>query len=115
MKDLYEKAEKAFYTPGGAFLNVLAPCPRGWQYPTENLMEINKLALETCYWPMYEVIDGKYTINYIPKNKLPITEFLRPQGRFKHLFTPGHEKLIEQIQAGIDARWARLLHMAEMK
>ena len=50
------------------------------------LMEINKLAVETCFWPLYEVIDGKYIINYKPKNKLPVKDFLKAQGRFKHLF-----------------------------
>lgn len=89
MKDLYEKAEKALYTKGPAFLNVLAPCPRGWQYNTPDLMKINKLAVETCFWPLYEVIDGKYVINYKPKNKLPVAEFLKAQGRFKHMFRPG--------------------------
>src|SRR5574344_1495379 len=53
-KDLYEKAEKAIYTEGPTFLNVLAPCPRGWGYPTDMLMEMNKLAIDTCYWPLYE-------------------------------------------------------------
>ena len=65
-KDLYEKAEKAIYTEGPTFLNVLAPCPRGWGYPTEDLMQINKLAADTCYWPLYEVVDGKYKITYKP-------------------------------------------------
>ena len=65
-KDLYEKAEKAIYTEGPTFLNVLAPCPRGWGYSTDELMNINKLAAQTCYWPMYEVIDGKYHITYKP-------------------------------------------------
>ena len=51
MKDLYEKAEKAIYTPGAAFLNVMAPCPRGWRYETADIMKICKLAVETCYWP----------------------------------------------------------------
>ena len=62
-KDLYEKSEKAIYTKGACFLNVLAPCPRGSGYSTDDLMKLNKLAVETCYWPLYEVIDGKYTIN----------------------------------------------------
>ena len=65
-KDLYEKAEKAIYTEGPTFLNVLSPCPRGWGYPTEDLMIINKLAVETCYWPLYEVENGKYKITYKP-------------------------------------------------
>ena len=74
-KDLYEKAEKAIYTEGPTFLNVLAPCPRGWGYPTEDLMTINKLAVETCYWPLYEIENGKYKINYKPAKKLPVEEF----------------------------------------
>ena len=54
-KDLYEKAEKAIYTEGPTYMNVFAPCPRGWRYPDEDLMLINKLAVDTCYWPVYEV------------------------------------------------------------
>ena len=113
-KDLYEKSEKAIYTNGPAFLNVLAPCPRGWGYPTDELMQINKLAVETCYWPLYEVIDGKYSINYKPKNKLPIEEFLRPQRRFKHMFKPGNEWMIEEFQREVDSRWQELLDLEEI-
>ncbi len=111
MKDLYEKAEKALYTEGPCFLNVLAPCPRGWQYNTPDLMKINKMAVETCYWPLYEVENGKYKITYKPKNKLPITEFLKLQGRFKHLFKPENEELLVDLQKGIDEQWERLLKL----
>lgn len=113
MKDLYDKAEKALYTKGATFMNVLAPCPRGWIYNTPDLMEINKLAVETCYWPLYEVIDGKYIVNYKPKNKLPVADFLKKQGRFKHLFKAGNEHLLEEIQAEVDKRWEDLLKVAE--
>ncbi len=113
-KDLYEKAEKAIYTEGACFLNVLAPCPRGWGYNTEDLMEINKLAVETCYWPLYEVIDGKYKISYKPAKKLPIEEFLRPQKRFKHLFKPGNEWMIKEFQEEVDARWQELLDLEKL-
>ena len=112
MKDLYEKAEKAIYTKGPAFMNVLAPCPRGWQYNTPDLMEINKLAVDTCFWPLYEVINGKYIVNYKPKTKLPVSEFLKTQGRFKHLFKKGNEQLLEEIQKETDIRWEKLLKMA---
>lgn len=107
-KDLHTKAEKAIYTPGAAFLNVMAPCPRGWRYPTEDIMEICKLGVETCYWPLFEVEHGKWILNYEPKKKLPIEDFLRPQGRFKHLFQKGNEHLIEQFQAEVDRRWEEL-------
>ena len=113
-KDLYEKAEKAIYTEGPTFLNVLAPCPRGWGYPTEDLMQINKLAADTCYWPLYEVVNGVYKITYKPAKKLPIEEFLRPQKRFKHMFKPGNEWMIEEFQKEVDKRWQELLNLEEM-
>ena len=113
-KDLYEKAEKAIYTEGPAFLNVFSPCPRGWGYPTEDLMEINKLAVQTCYWPLYEVVDGKYKITFKPAKKLPIEEFLKPQKRFRHMFKEGNEWMIEEFQKEVDRRWNDLLALEEM-
>ena len=113
-KDLYEKSEKAIYTKGACFLNVLAPCPRGWGYSTDELMKINKLAVDTCYWPLYEVIDGRYVINYKPAKKLPIEEFLKPQKRFKHLFKPGNEWMIEEFQKEVDKRWEELLKLEKI-
>ena len=113
-KDLYEKAEKAIYTEGPTFLNVMAPCPRGWGYATEDLMQINKLAADTCYWPFYEVVDGKYKITYKPPKTLPIEEFLKPQKRFRHMFKPGNEWMIEEFQRIVDKRWNELLQLEEM-
>jgi pyruvate ferredoxin oxidoreductase beta subunit len=112
MRDLYEKAEKAIYKKGPAFLNVLAPCPRGWRYNTPDLMEINKLAVDTCLWPMYEIEDGVYRITYKPRKKLPIEEFLKPQGRFRHLFNDKNRHLIDELQQEVDSRWERLLKLA---
>lgn len=108
MSDLHKKAEKAIYTPGAAFLNVMAPCPRGWRYNTPEIMDICKLAVDTCYWPLFEVIDGKWVLNYEPKKKLPIEDFLKPQGRFKHLFKPGNEELIARIQEEVDRKWEEI-------
>ena len=113
-KDLYEKSEKAIYTDGPTFLNVLSPCPRGWGYPTDELMTINKLAADTCYWPLYEVVNGVYKITYKPAKKLPIEEFLRSQKRFKHMFKPGNEWMIEEFQKEVDARWEELLKLEEL-
>jgi pyruvate ferredoxin oxidoreductase beta subunit len=110
-KDIYTKAEKALYTPGAAFINVIAPCPRGWRYDTPKLMDIIKLAVETCVWPLYEVEKGKLTINYKPKNKLPAEEFLKSQGRFRHMFKKGNEWMIEKFQQYVDQKWEELLKM----
>ena len=109
LKDLYVKAERAIYTPGAAFLNIMAPCPRGWKYDAPDIIEICKLGVETCYWPLFEVVEGEWRLNYQPKHKLPLEDFLRKQGRFKHLFTPGNEYLIEAFQAEVDKRWEELL------
>ena len=108
-KDLHIKSEKAIYTPGAAFLNIMAPCPRGWRYNTPDIIEICKLAVETCYWPLFEVVEGKWILNYEPKNKKPVEDFLKPQGRFKHLFKKENEYLLEEFQKEVDRRWEELL------
>ena len=77
--DLHKKAEKAIYTEGAAFLNIMTPCPRGWRYEASDIMKICKLAVDTCYWPMFEVEHGKWRLTYEPKKKLPIEDFLREQ------------------------------------
>ena len=113
MKDLYVKSERAIYTPGPAFLNICAPCPRGWKYDTADIMEICRLAVETCYWPLFEVVEGKWILNYKPKKKLPLEDFLVKQGRFKHLFQKGNEHLLEAFQKETDKRWEELLQKCE--
>jgi pyruvate ferredoxin oxidoreductase beta subunit len=109
MKDLHEKAHKAIYTPGATFLNIMAPCPRGWRYQTEDLMNICKLAVETCVWPLYEIEEGTWKLNYEPKHKLPVEEYLRPQGRFAHLFKKGNEWMLNEWQKAVDHKWEKLL------
>jgi pyruvate ferredoxin oxidoreductase beta subunit len=109
-KDLHEKAYKAHYTPGPAFLNVLAPCPRGWRYPPEDLMTICKLAVDSCVWPLYEVIEGEWKLTYEPKTKVPVADYLKLQGRFSHMFEKGAEWMVEDAQAFIDKKWERLLN-----
>lgn len=81
----------------------------GWKYKTDEIMVICKKAVETNYWPLFEVVEGKWILNYEPKNRLPIEEFLKTQGRFKHLFKPENEHLIEKYQKEVDRRWEDLL------
>ena len=114
LKDITEKSEKAIYTEGPTYVSVLAPCPRGWVYNAEDLAKINKLAVDTCFWPLYEVENGVYKITYKPIKKLPIEEFLKPQKRFRHMFKEGNEWMIEQMQKEIDEKWNYLLFMEEV-
>lgn len=108
MRDLHTKAHRAIYTEGPCFLNVLAPCPRGWRYEESKIQEICRLAVETCVWPLYEVIEGRYVLNYEPKKKLPVEEFLKRQGRFSHMFKKGNEWMLEEAQEYVDSRWEQL-------
>lgn len=107
-KDIHTKSEKAIYTEGACFLNLLTPCPRGWRYEMADIMEICQLAIDTCYWPLFEVDHGQWRLTYEPKNKLPIEDFLIKQGRFKHLFKPENGDLIAQFQEEVDRRWEDL-------
>jgi len=108
-RDVVSKAEKAFAVDGPAFLNVFSPCHRGWRIPMDMTLEVARLAVETCFWPLFEVVEGKWKVTYKPKEKLPITEWLKIQGRYSHILKGGHEKEIEAFQAEVDARWQQLL------
>ena len=112
-KDLHEKAYKALYTEGPTFLNILAPCPRGWRYEAEDLAEICKLAVETCVWPLYEIENGVWRLTYKPKKKLPVSDFLEKQGRFRHMFEKGSEWMLEEAQKYVDSEWEKLLLRCE--
>ncbi len=109
MKDFHEKAHRAIYTDGPTFVNVLTPCPRGWGYPAEDLISICKAAIDTCVWPLYEVVDGEYRLTYEPKKKLPVEEFMSKQNRFAHCFKKGNEWTIEAAQRYVDKKWEDLL------
>ena len=84
-------------------------CHRGWRFPQEDTVQISKLAIETCFWPLYEVVNGKVKITYKPKNKLPVSEWLKRQGRFKHLQKQEFSNLVGEIQNDIDQDWENLL------
>lgn len=107
-RDAINKFKKALDIKGPKFINVISPCNRGWRSATNDAVLLSRAAVETCYWPLYEVENGVTTINYMPKEKKPLAEFLRPQGRFKHMFAPGNEWILERAQEEVDKEWARL-------
>ena len=108
LADLKRKAIKALNTPGPSFLLVLQPCTQVWKFPTSEYVAIGKLATETNFWPLYEIEDGKYTLNQTPKERKPIEEFLKTQGRFKHLFKSGNEAVIKKIQSEVDGNFEKI-------
>src|SRR5680860_1159855 len=66
-RDLIAKAETAFDTEGPAFINVLSPCPRGWRSKDQDSIALAKLMVDSCFWPLYEIVDGVYNLSYNPK------------------------------------------------
>ncbi len=120
-QDILTKATKAIEVEGPAFLHANVPCTRGWRYPTNLTVEISRLAVETCNFPLYEVtlVNGRpvyklsgpsAAIARNPDRKKPVEEYLKPQGRFSHLFRPElRDDLIDRIQENLDFRWELLL------
>jgi pyruvate ferredoxin oxidoreductase beta subunit len=120
-KDLIVKARKGIEVNGPAFLHVFAPCPRGWRSDPAKSIELSKLAVEACIFPLWEAVNGEYQLStpskviaLAPQKKKPVKEYLQVQGRFRHLFTPKYEKIIDEIQRLTDKRWNRLLKRCGM-
>jgi len=107
-RDLTSKVEKALATEGPKFINVFQPCRLGWAYKPELTCEMGRLAVETCAWPLYEVVNGVYKISK-PKVKKPIAEWINLQGRFRHLARPENKAILDQIQIDTDKNWESLL------
>ncbi len=108
VRDFVRKIERGLEVEGSAFVNVLAPCNRGWRIPPDYGVECSRLATETCFWPLYEVERGQWKLNYRPRKKLPVTEWLFPQGRFSHLRKPEHAHIVEELQRHTDRKWEEL-------
>lgn len=104
-EDLIAKIKRAKEIKGPKFIQILSPCPTGWRYSPDKTVEISRLAVQTNIFPLYEVINGIYKITIKPKNPKPVKEYLKLQGRFRHL--TGEE--IDMIQKHVDERWKELL------
>jgi pyruvate ferredoxin oxidoreductase beta subunit len=115
-KDLITKVRRGIEVDGPAFLHVFAPCQRGWRSDPAKSIELSRLAVETCVFPLWEAVNGEYQLSVpsrvfalAPQKKKPVTEYLQGQGRFRHLFAPKYEKMLEEIQQQTDRKWLKLL------
>ncbi|HEY4674641.1 MAG TPA: thiamine pyrophosphate-dependent enzyme [Candidatus Bathyarchaeia archaeon] len=120
-RDLITKVRKGIEVNGPAFLHVFAPCPRGWRSDPAKSVELSRLAVETCIFPLWEASNGVYQLSTLskiyalnPQKKKPVKEYLQTQGRFRHLFTPQFEKVADEIQRVTDERWQRVLKKCGM-
>jgi pyruvate ferredoxin oxidoreductase beta subunit len=104
--DLARKIEKARQMRGPRMIIALSPCPTGWQYDPKESVNIGKLAVKTGVWPLKEFVDGKVVHTKIPRQRMPVENYLQLQGRFSHLFKPEkNTSIIAEIQARVDAYW----------
>jgi len=107
-QDLIDKVEKGVATNGPAYIQILSVCPTGWRCPTELTIRIGRLAVETGMFPLYEVENGKYKLSFdLPKLR-PVNDYLKLQGRFRHL----SEDAINEIQQRINEEYAGLKEKA---
>jgi pyruvate ferredoxin oxidoreductase beta subunit len=111
--DLGRKAMKAGRADGPAFLNVLTDCPVGWGHESRISPHVVDAAVATCFWPLYEVEDGRYRLTYEPRKKLPVVTWLEPQKRFAHLLRPENADALEHVQERVDAEWERLQELCD--
>jgi pyruvate ferredoxin oxidoreductase beta subunit len=112
-QDLSEKVERAAAADGPAFLNVLTNCPLGWGHEPRLGIQAVDAAVNSCFWPLYEVVDGEYRLTYEPDEYVPIEEWLHPQKRFAHLLRPENAELVERIQRQVAADWRSLRERCE--
>jgi len=104
--DLARKIEKAMSMKGPRMLIALSPCPPGWDYDPKETVTIGKLAVKTGIWPLKEYVDGQVVHTKIPRERKPVEQYLKLQGRYKHLFEPQrNDELIAEIQARVDRYW----------
>jgi pyruvate ferredoxin oxidoreductase beta subunit len=106
--DLSLKVERAAAADGAAFVNVLTDCPLGWGHEARLAPHVIAAAVETRFWPLYEVVDGQYRLTYEPARRVPIERWLEGQHRFAHLLRPEGGHLVESIQQTVDDDWAEL-------
>ena len=109
LNDLHEKAKKGFEAKGPALLIVLSPCIPVWKINSDMAFDVSKKAVDSGFWQIYEVENGKYKINYKPNKFVPIENFLKLQGRFNHLFKDSKGKeVIAKIKKNISDNWKEL-------
>ena len=107
--DLAKKLERLQAMSGPRMLISLAPCPTGWDYDPELSVEIGRLAVKSGVWPLKEYVDGQVVHTKVPRQRKPVEDYLKLQGRFRHLFEPERdEAAIAEIQARVDAYWAEV-------
>jgi len=112
--DFLTKVQKAAAVEGPALIHAIAPCPLGWRFKTDDTIQMSRLAVQTRYFPLYEVEKGKYKLNVNPPQQ-PLEKFLRSQGRFRHLFEPQYAAELSHLQQQVEQRWLAIQDLCQGK
>lgn len=107
--DLAEKVRKASLIEGPAYIHILSVCPTGWRSATELAIKHGRLAVQSGVFPLYEVENGVWKLSVDFKKRVPVADYIKGQGRFRHL-TEGD---IAFIQERVDAEWEALKKQCE--
>ena len=107
--DIMAKVRRALATPGPSYLHVFSVCPTGWRCAGDLSIRIGRLAVQTGVFPLYEVVDGKYTMSLDFPKLRPLTDYTRLQGRFKHL----PPEVLAQIQETVRYKYNELCAKAQ--
>jgi pyruvate ferredoxin oxidoreductase beta subunit len=85
--DIANKVKKALTINGPAYLQILVPCIPGWNIEPSQTIKLAKLAAQTGIYPVIECVNGQLAdVIKLPAKRPPVEDYLKPQGRFKHLF-----------------------------
>jgi len=95
--DLMDKVAKGVATPGPAYIHVLSVCPTGWRCPPDLSVRIGRLAVETGVFPLYEVENGEYKLSLDVPRLRPVTDYMKLQGRFRHLSPDNISKIQSKV------------------
>jgi pyruvate ferredoxin oxidoreductase beta subunit len=103
LHDLEAKVKRAMQFRGARYIHIYVPCPLGWGHPSEATIRIARLAKESGLFPVYEAEHGEVVSVSKIRKKVPVTQYLEPQRRFAHLFSPvPRPDIIARIQEMAD-------------
>ena len=102
--DLVNKVRRGAEVDGPAYIHILCPCTPGWRIPPESAVKLSRLAVQTGFFPLYEIVNGEVKVTVKVAKRKPVAEYLKLQGRFRHLT----DEDIAEIQKHVDMECAKL-------
>ena len=112
--DFIKKAEKAARyakTTGTAYVKCISACPLNWNDNPATERNVIEAAVNSCYFPLYEVEEGVTRLSYDPEKngkKIPVADWLSMMGRTKHLVKPEYKDVVISLQNEVDKRFDKI-------